>query len=302
MPTTEDAVFDMQPNNDFNPLRRPRSADPEDDFADIVLNVPAMIREGEASNAPMLKLKCGDAAKVRLLQFGEPARSISVITRHLVYQFGKLGCPKRTDPALGGDKQRSCPLCDLLHTGAYPKHLTPELSIEIWAYVLVLAVKKGGIWQDTDLESVDRPHRLRFEGTSKTRVHVELTKNPLLAHEVDGTNLLIRASSVDNWQLSLLDTAPLQLSKTPHIRENQRQRIARWLGEPHMWRERQVRDGAMAACGDAYPVATEEELDAAAKNLIAHNNAPGRSNSRFWEQIMQASLPSWSPNTQNDET
>jgi hypothetical protein len=288
----------LQPNNDFNPLRRPRSADPKDDFADIVLNVPAMIREGEASNAPILKLKCGDAAKVRLLQFGEPARSISIIARHLVYQFGRLGCPKWTDAALGGDKQRSCPLCDLLRAGAYPRYLTPGLSTEIWAYALVLAVKVRGVWQDTDLETVDRPHRLRFQGTSKIRLFAELRKAPLLADEVHGTNLLITVSSPDDWQLRLLDTAPLQLSQTPHVRENQRQRIARWLGEPHMWRERQPRDGTIPACGDAYPVATEAELLTAARHLAAHNKAPGRSTKEFWEQIMKQSLPPWSPNAQ----
>ena len=94
MTVTEDALFDQPPKNDFNPLRRPRSADPEDDFADVVLDIPAMIREGEEGNAPMLKLESGEAAKVRLLQFGKPTRSISVICRHLVYQFGRLGCPK----------------------------------------------------------------------------------------------------------------------------------------------------------------------------------------------------------------
>lgn len=279
---------------DLHPQAPALNAD--DDFADIVLNVPAMIREGEASNAPILKLKCGDAAKVRLLQFGEPARSISIIARHLVYQFGRLGCPKWTDAALGGDKQRSCPLCDLLRAGAYPKHLTPGLSIEIWAYALVLAVKRAGVWQDTDLESLDRPHRLRFEGTSKTRLYAEVRREPLLADEVHGTNLLIRVASPDDWQLRLLDTAPLQLSQTPHVRENQRQRIARWLGEPHMWRERQPRDGTVPACGDAYPVATDAELLTAARHLAAHNKAPRRSDKRFWEQIMEASLPPWKPN------
>jgi hypothetical protein len=145
---------------------------------------------------------------------------------------------------------------------------------------------------------VDRPHRLRFQGTSKIRLFAELRKAPLLADEVHGTNLLITVSSPDDWQLRLLDTAPLQLSQTPHVRENQRQRIARWLGEPHMWRERQPRDGTIPACGDAYPVATEAELLTAARHLAAHNKAPGRSTKEFWEQIMKQSLPPWSPNAQ----
>ena len=296
MPTTDDTVFDLPPKDDFNPLRRLPSSAPEDDFADIVLDDPAMIREGEASNAPRLELKWGEAAKVRLLQFGEPARSVSVIARHLVYQFGRLGCPKLTDAALGGSKQRPCPLCDLIRAGTYQKHLTPALTLEIWAYAIVLSCKKGSVWLDTDMETVDRPHRIRFEGPSKTRLCAELRRNPHLAHEEHGTNLLITVSSPDNWQLSLLDNAPLQLSQTAYVRENQRRRIARWLGEPHMWRERQARADTVPACGDAYPVATEAELNTAARHLAAHQNAPRRSDKRFWEQIMGRSLPPWSPN------
>lgn len=296
MPAGNRNTFEPLPDDDFVPPQQMPAAEAEDEFADIVLDVPAMIREGEAANAPRLKLRSGQAAKVRLLPFGRPSRSISLIGRHLVYQFGRLGCPGITDAALGGNKERPCPLCGLVRRGDYPRHLRPGPLIEVWAYALVLAVKEGDVWHDTDLETVDRPHRLQFEGTSRTRILAELRNDPLLADEEHGTNLLITVNALGNWQLRLLDRSPLQLSWIPAVRENQLRRIRAWLGEPHMWRGRQANMNDTPACGDAYPVATDKELTAAARHLASHYNAPRRSDRRFWEQLMSGSLPPWSPN------
>lgn len=300
MPATDIDILTQPPRTNFHPLHRPpelpREPDPdEDDFSDVTLDLPAMIRAGEAPNAPRLCLEAGQQAKLRLLRFGEPARSLSLIGRHLVFQFGRLGCPKATDAALGGDRTRRCPLCAICKAGTYPRYLVPQLSLEVWAYALVLATDRGQGWVYTDPETLDRPHRVRFEGAARTSVFCADRNNPDLADRERGTDLLVIARTRDNWQLRLLDQTPLRLSTLPHVRERQLERIGRWLGEPHMWAERNPPKDGPPDCGDAYPVATEPELDAAAAHLQAHHGAPSRWNQRFWDELLSGSRPDWTP-------
>ncbi len=275
--------FDQPQPEPSNPPLQPTVTELEDDFADIGLSVTAMIRERqEQRNIPQLRLEAGQKAQLRLLRFGEQERTLSVISRHLVFDLGRLGCPRRTDAVLGGDRRSPCPLCELLEAGSLPDHLKPGRKTELWAYALVLAIDRGNGWEYADPETQIQPRRLRFEGEAKLSLVHALRADPDLADLELGTNLLVIAEQAHKWQLSRLDRAPLRLSAEPIVRERQLQRLGDRLGEPYL-----------SAHDDGHLVATSEELEAAAAHLKGHQRAPARWSRRFWDELMNGSLPPW---------
>ena len=261
------------------------------DFDDIELSGYHEISEGLSPNAPRLKLKINQKAVLRLLPFGNPPRSLSLIGKHLVYQLGVFGCPRITDEALGGDKSVKCPLCRIIQAGSFPRYLTPAVKHEIWAYALVLSIDRGLGWEPTDLQTVIKPVRLQFEGLSGATLMRCLKSDPHIADLEHGTNLTVTAIAPDNWQLVLADKTPIYLNTDRVKEEKQWQKINRLLGEPHMWVERNPKKMHSPQCSNPRPVDSEDRLTFAANYLKAHYLAPEKSEDRFWTEMLNLSKP-----------
>jgi hypothetical protein len=248
------------------------------DFDDIELSGYHEISEGLSPNAPRLKLKINQKAVLRLLPFGNPPRPLSLIGKHLVYQLGVVGCPRVTDPALGGNRSTECPLCNMVKADSFPQYLTPALKFEIWAYALVLSIDEGSGWVAADLQTINKPRRLQFLGDSGLSLML-------------GTNIMVSAVSTDNWRLDLGEIMPIRLNSDPLKEMQQWRQINRLLGEPHMWVERNPRPMYQPQSSEPRPVGSEETLRFAAAYLKAHYQAPKRSEDRFWSDMINLSKP-----------
>lgn len=291
MPNAEDEYSYDEFNSGFNESDLNDQDQSIEEFADIELSGYNEISGGLIPNAPRLKLNTGNKVVLRLLRFGTPPRSLSLIGKHLVYQLGVFGCPRVTDEALGGDKSVECPLCRIVKAGSFPRYLTPAVKHEIWAYALVLSIDRGSGWEPADLQSVIKPVRLRLEGLSGATLMRSLKSDPQLADLEHGTNLTVTAIAPDNWQLVLADKTPICLNTDRAKEKKQWQKINRLLGEPHMWVERNPKNMSSPQCSDPRPVDSEDRLTFAANYLKARYHAPEKSEDRFWTEMLNLSKP-----------
>lgn len=288
-----DEYFDSQPNTNRHDLHRPAGVDEltdEEITADVSARVLA-IRECEAPNAYTLKPGPNSTLRFRLLQFGNPHRVISLSARHIVFAHGVRGCPKWTQAELGGDKTRRCPLCDALRLQVFSGRLRPVHVTHMWGYVIVLGRGTGPNLDSVDPEFIEKPYRLQFELEAKGQIY-RLVKENLLIGDIDqGLELELKVSNRGVWDVRPIQAGPIQLSNIPHVRRRQLHRINRWLGDPHMWTERNPKEGFEPKTSTQHLVASDEQLIKAYQHLLAHQNHPQRWDDQFWSQMMEGSRP-----------
>ena len=247
------------------------------------------IWEGDTPNAPSLRTRPGGVYQVRFLPFSERQRLFSTSARHTIFRHGLAGCPRCTDPELGG--REACPICEAERAEWFPEWLTPKLLFTTWTYVVLLTRNDASRQLTHDPEEIPRVYRLRLELRTWAALRRAERADPLIADLDQGTDFEMRVSHDGLGTLQAIRRGPLQLSTVDYVRRRQLHRIACLLSEPHMWVERHPKEGCRPRCGEQYPVDDQAVLEHCVKYLRAHRDAPGRFTKRFWAELMAGSLP-----------
>lgn len=230
----------------------PMPADPEE--AEVVRSKyrakAQAIIDGCGTNAPKLRIDGGDRFHLRFLRFGEDQRFISTISHHQIHRNHPEVCPRRTDPALGGDPHAECPLCDAM--GSLHGNYHPRLVTRYWAYAVVLAgtfperLPGGQVgwgvpnhgrrrFVQRDADKIGRPHRICLRDQAVIQLKAFAKHDPLLFSWERGCDFELSTSFLGQQYLRRLRRGPIQLTRDPRGQERQRLSIESYLGEPHLY-------------------------------------------------------------------
>jgi hypothetical protein len=234
------------------PYWLPMPADPEE--AEAVRSryraKAQAIIDGWASNTPLLRIRGGDRFHLRFLRFGEDQRFISTISHHLIHRNHPEVCPRRTDPALGGNPDAECPLCDAMRSLRGNYH--PRLVTSYWVYAVVLAGtfperSPGGQvgwgapnhgprrFVQRDADKIGRPHRISLNANAVIQLKALAKHDPLLFSWERGCDFELSTSFLRRQYLRQLRRGPIQLTRDLRGQERQRLSIESYLGEPHLY-------------------------------------------------------------------
>jgi hypothetical protein len=231
----------------------PMPADPNE-AAELRLKYMAKsqaIIEGWGANAPKLRCEPGDVFHLRFLRFGTDQRFISTISHHQLHRNADEVCPRKTDPALGGDPGAECPLCDAM--GFLHRDLRPRMVTRYWVYAVVLAwpvsdqpasaygldgraipAKRRFILRNA--EGIGRPHRICLTERAAIQLRAFAHHDPDIFDWGCGTDFELTINPGNYYQrLRRLRRGPVHLTDDPRCQERQRLAIESYLGEPHLY-------------------------------------------------------------------
>jgi hypothetical protein len=233
---------------------------------------PAEWREAREAGildvAKTLFVPTGKKVEVRFHLFGLPPHFLRKIVKHQVYNRRDSICPRWSDPAIGGNPQARCLLCEIESARGQRDPISPRSYLTWLTYVCVTRRWEGAEEKvrDDDKRAVPYqfwPHREVIESI----VRYGKTE-PTIFDREKGRGFVITHHSKSHWTAVPASTAePLFQTPDPDEFASLCRRLEGWLVEPSV------------------RVSTPEQIEEAAQVLRATLRAPRRATPAFRDSL-----------------